>query len=267
MALARRYGVDAEDLRQDTLLAYVATVKKSGENAITNPNGYIEAVARKQAVSSMMGTQRTEVRQALAAFHARVAAEAQLCGRDLTNEERDHIAEAVRMGQKPGRRAPEGFHIPVRQVSLDAEGVLEIPDETTPASTSGFDETSIAAKTERLLAEGKPVAARRLAWDAVAERSGAPLVAASTVSEKEAAKARRLVGEAGGVVAIADATPPGRATTPQARAVLAPFGDLDQLGEDRVFDLLTSYPAVADRLWDVALGQATISRPNKRVAA
>lgn len=266
-ALARRYGLDADDLRQDTLLAYVTQVHKSGEETITNPNGYIETIARKHAVSSMMGTNRTEVRQALAAFNARINAEAQLAGRDLTAEERDVIAEQVRQAQKPGRRAPEGFHRPIRHLPLDTAIVGDLVDEGTPATGRGFEPTSVAAKAERLLAEGKRVEARRLAWDAIAEGHGAPLVAVGTISEVAATNARRTVSEAGGVVAIVDATPPDAPLSPEAQAVLAPFGAISQLDQDRVFDLLTTYPAVADQLWETALSRATVARSNKKAVA
>lgn len=265
-ALARRYGVSAEDVRQDTLLAFVASVKRNGADAITNPNGYIETIARQQAVSAMIGTTRTEVRQAISAFHSRVAATSQLYGRDLTAAEQDEIAEAIRGAQPPRRRAPEGFHRKTKVVSLEDAGVVNLADVSTPATTRGFDEDSIAARAERLLAAGEWVAARRLAWDAVAESTGAPLVAHESVTETEAARCRRLVADAGGVTAVANAAAPGGEPNETERAVLAPFGETDTLGRDRVFDLLAEYPDVADRLWDVALTQATVTRKNKKAS-
>ncbi|MHB8318076.1 MAG: hypothetical protein ACYDEP_02420 [Acidimicrobiales bacterium] len=236
-------------------------MKKSEEGAISNPDAYIGAIARRQAVSSIMGTCRCEVRQALAAFHARVEADVQRYKRELTAAEKWQIAEEIRKEQKPGRRAPEGFHLPVRQVGI--EDALAIPDNGIPASSNGFDANSIAAKAERLLADGKPVAARHLAWNAVAERFGAPLVRPNRVTEKNAAKARRIVAEAGGVTAVADAALNRDVATEPAQAVLLPFGRLNQLSKKHVFDLLSTYPNVANQLWDATLTQATIKRKGR----
>lgn len=270
-SFSRRYDIDAEDLRQDVLLAFVERSRKTTLAPISNPVAYVETLARKQAVSTMMGTDRTEIRQALAAFNARVHAESQLAGRDLTSEERDTIAEQIRMGQAPGRRAPEGFHRPVRHVPLDDSTVGDLPDERMTGASLGFDPTSIAAKAEKLLSQPRGhVAARHLAWDAIAEERGAPFVAPGSIAEVQATQIRRTVQEAGGVVAVVDDSPAGAPLSPPARALLAPFGGadrLDQLSQDRVFDLLTAYPRVADDLWETAVSRATKGRRNRREVA
>jgi hypothetical protein len=62
-SFGRRYGIDPEELRRDALLTFVARSSKTTLAPVRNPDAYIETIVRQQAISNMMGTDRTEVRR------------------------------------------------------------------------------------------------------------------------------------------------------------------------------------------------------------
>jgi hypothetical protein len=257
---ARRYGVDGDEITQDTIIAYLDTSRRRGEDSpIANVNGYVHSTARSIANAAMAGTGRSEVRAAMTEFRELTAAQSQQLGRLLTTAESDALANDIRNRQKLRRRAPEGFQRPVHFVDIDnhpeAQSVV-----AQSAESAEFQAGSISEMAERLCDSGKKKEARRIAWDALAEISDVPMVTPGSLTELESAKARRLVTEASGAGAAAQEWNQGLSHPSTRDALFAPFGDLDDNGRDAVAHMLTQHRHFADSLWDAAVTAATAKR-------
>jgi hypothetical protein len=262
---ARRYGVDSDENTQDTLVAYLVASQRRVETAgpIANLNGYIHSTARTMAQKAMSGAERSEVRSAMMEFTQMSADQSQQLGRVLTQGESDALAEDIRSRQKARRRAPEGFHRPVRVVplSLDDHGdAVQQDSSESDDDLDAFGEGSLGELAERLCDSGKKSEARRIAWDALAEMSDAPMVTHGSMTEAQSAKARRLVGEVGGPGAAAEEWNQGLSRPETRDALFAPFGDPDDNGRDAVVEILTQHSAFADSLWEAAVLAATVQR-------
>lgn len=134
----------------------------------------------------------------------------------------------------------------------DTDTITE--DGFEPGSTGWEAETAGDDKTRR--GRDNYDVQRRLVWDAVAERSGAPTVAAETLNEHHASRCRKTVREAGGVAAVIARWTEGH-NTPE---LFAPFGSIDPGGEADIVATLQQHPAYADDMWKAAMSAAVTRR-------
>jgi hypothetical protein len=258
----RLWGLGNNTVSGDTLLAFVSSVAKTGQ-VPECPQAWCRKVAKSLALRQLAGSDRTEVRQALAAYRSECDDLTQALGRTLTADEEDAIAAGIRAGQRPTRKAPHGFHRQARMVPIDVTaGAADHPGGIESPSDDDFEVGSIGDQVERLAAEGKTTEARRLAYSALAERAGAPLPSSDLLTERHAAAARKTIRDAGGVIEAIDQWRNG---SPIGSAIFAPFGDdtIPDTEKDQVVDVLEAHPKVANELWDSAVYTATKHRVAK----
>lgn len=248
------WGVDPDTVAGETLELFVGSVTRAGGRVPSNPGAYCSSVARNIAIRSLVGTDRTEVRQALTAYRVGCDDAVQALRRPLTKAEEDEIATKIRTGQPATRKAPPGFHrIQPKPTSLGPN----IADDYVPASTDDFAIGSLGDQVEKMIAEGHTTEARRLAYSVIAERAGAPLPAQESITERHATAARHAVAESGGVAASIGKWRDGHVI---GEALFAPFGEVDKKGKASIAGVLSDYPNLADDLWDGAVSIATVRR-------
>jgi hypothetical protein len=258
----RMWGLANNTVAGDTLLAFVSSVARTGQ-VPECPQAWCRQVAKSLALRQLAGSDRTEVRQALAAYRSECGELGRALGRTLTEEEQDTIAANIRAAQRPTRKAPHNFHRQVQLMSIDSANMADkIPGGIEPSSYDDFEIGSIGDQVERMAAEGRTTEARRLAYSAIAERAGAPLPSGDALTERHAAAARKTIRDAGGVIAAIDQWRNG---SPIGSAIFAPFGDdtLPDSEKDRVVDILEAHPKLANELWDSAVYTATKPRVAK----
>ena len=282
---AHRYGVEAADVIGATALAFYeqrARRAAAGKPPIKDI-AYLNTLARNIALQAI-GADRSYIRQAFRRYRQRCAERTQELGRSLSRREEDEIAAAIIAAQEPRRRAPADFHHRRRTVSLDApahryhgrdtRGESQSSDETMAELLAAPDDPTegiieresplgaIGERAAQLAATGDHARAKRLAWDALAELSGAPKVQPSVVTERHAARARKVIAEAGGAYAVARSYDQGLAGQDVMAALFAPFGAIDDSKRDAVVATLLGHPHLAGELWDLALRSATAPRAN-----
>lgn len=277
---AKKFGVDADDITSETLLAfYTAAANRAGQPSLANPNGYLHSTAASMAVKAVSGAKRSEVRQALSVWESEVRSTEQRLGRRLGEEERHAIAEKVRMAQPARRRAPEGFERTPTIVSIDEDRqyarssggrhnlIDRMADSDANSSPAGFRPGSVGDRAEDALAEGgfeATMRARRMAWNALAEASGAPNVVEDSVTERHAKDFRRIIESAGGPMAVAERWEAGQASVEETRALFGAFGPLSDRERSQVVGVMRRSGAYAPDLWDSTIGAATVRRGVRR---
>ena len=281
-----RLGVDAEDLLQDTAVEFYATLARHrgagdpqpGLNgrtvkpankpaaAMANPGGWIHRIAYNIAARRVAGTSSSADLAALREYRNRLQDAENRCGRALSPADADRLADEIRMARPPRRRPTPGFHRRVRTVSTEALGPdWDTPADSKPSATGEFPAGSAGAVAENLLSgSGSPgrAAARRLAWDVVADVTGAPVVVPEVIDPGRSREAARLVDDAGGAVAVSRRW----ARDPQDPAVTAlftPFGRLDNGEQQAVIRTIHRSGGYGDQVWAAAL-QAATYRQNLR---
>ena len=277
---ARRYGADAAEVIGEVAVRfYERRAGLASAAPVRNDVGYLRTLAHSIAIQAI-GAERSYVRQAWRTYQARCDEAMQRLGHGLSRAQEDEIAASVVAAQEPRRRAPAGFHRKRHVVSLDGpahrldahdRGVaiatsLRGPDDTEALAT-GRDRAlgPLGEMAERLAAAGDHAGARRLAWDAFAELVGAPAVEASSVTEREAATARKAVADAGGAGALAGDHAAGLTSPERSEALFKPFGKLADDERDAVVAALSARRPLADELWDLALRAATKRRGGSHV--
>ena len=275
-----RLGVDTEDLLQDTAVEFYATLARHrgaddprpGLNGRTvkpadrpaapmaNPGGWIHRIAYNIAARRVAGTNSSADLAALREYRTRLREAESRGGRELSPAEADRLADEIRMARPPRRRPGAAFHRRVRTVSTDALGPdWDAPAETNFPEAGEFRAQSAGAAAEQMLSRnGSPgrSAARRLAWDAVADVTGAPIVVPDVIDPKTSREAARLVNDAGGAVAVSRRW----ASNPQHPAVTAlftPFGRLDDTEQQAVIRTIHRSGGYGDDVWAAALQGAT----------
>jgi hypothetical protein len=275
-AYARRYGAEAPEVIGEVAVVFYEqrARRRVAGKAMLSDAAYLNSLARSIALQAV-GADRSYVRQAWRTYQARCDEAMQALGRELRSAEEDEIAASVIAAQPPRRRAPADFHRPRRPVSLETAAIGHGHGETgrsIAASLAGAGDTEeaalghdtplgpIAETAEQLAQHGDHAAARRLAWDALAELAGAPPAKVASVTERQAAAARRAVRRAGGAGVLGEAYARGLAGPEQAEALFAPFGAISGAERDAVAGVLTARRHLADELWDLALRAATSKR-------
>lgn len=277
-----RLGVDAEDLLQDTALEFYAALSrqrgagdpKPGLNGRTvrpanspaspmaNPGGWIHRISYNIAARRVAGTNSSADLAALREYRTRLQDAENRCGRALSPADEDRLADEIRLARPPRRRPTAGFHRRVRTVSTEALGPdWDAPADSNTAETGEFRAHTAGAAAENLLfRSGSPsrAAARRLAWDAVADVTGAPVVVPEVLDPRRSRKASQLVDAAGGPVAVARrwARDP---QDPAVQALFTPFGRLDPAEQQAVIRTIHRSGGYGDQVWAAALQAATFN--------
>lgn len=186
-------------------------------------------------------------------------------GRQLTQRERNELAEEVRLSYPAGRRPAVGYQNQQKQFSLD---YTYGPDGEMPLSEVIADERKPADYTTSMSAAGQAIDdleneessysradARKSAWNLIAAKTEAPKVAVNSVKDDRAF--RKVVDELGGPVETARQWREGEADDTVEAALFAPFGDLTSKEMDKVSEVLITYPDFGSKLWDGAMKSAT----------
>lgn len=278
-----RYGVDPEDVAQETALRWFAALRRreemlaassDAEPAVlgesTNPGGYIHRMARNVAVS-MMSNVSSNDRHALGVLsRARTAKEMEL-GRELTRSENMELAAEVAQSLPKDRRPTANYWDTGSRtvISLDAQesyardGMLEQgADRAASSAAHGgeFAEGTAGHEAEEALGNGAAgrARARSLSWDAVADSFGGPKVARQSMSDNAAMNHRRVVRASGGIDEVARRWAQGAATDEETAALFAPFGsDLSNDQKWDVIDCIDKSGSYGQDVWNAAVGSAT----------
>ena len=283
-----RLGVDVEDLLQDTAVEFYATlarrrtagdprpglngrevtVRSAAGSGMVNPGGWIHRIAYNIAARRVAGTDRSADLAALREFRARRDEMENRWGRGLSQVEADRLADEIRLARPPRRRPAPGFHRRVRTVSTDVmEQDWDVPAEPDPVDGGEFAAHTAGAVAESLLAgEGRSgrAAAQGLAWDVVAEVTGAPVVVPGVLDPAVARRAARRVQDAGGASVVARAVRNGMSEedVDTVEALCVPFGRLDEEERAAVVRTVRRSGGYGDQVWSAALRAATY-RPGR----
>jgi len=283
-----RLGVDVEDLLQDTAVEFYATlarrrtagdprpglngrevtVRSAAGSGMVNPGGWIHRIAYNIAARRVAGTDRSADLAALREFRVRRDEVENRWGRGLSQVEADRLADEIRLARPPRRRPAPGFHRRVRTVSTDVmEQDWDVPAEPDPVDGGEFAAHTAGAVAESLLAgEGRSgrAAAQGLAWDVVAEVTGAPVVVPGVLDPAVARRAARRVQDAGGASVVARAVRDGMSEedVDTVEALCVPFGRLDEEERAAVVRTVRRSGGYGDQVWSAALRAATY-RPGR----
>ena len=283
-----RLGVDVEDLLQDTAVEFYATlarrrsagdprpglngrevtVRSAAGSGMVNPGGWIHRIAYNIAARRVAGTDRSADLAALREFRARRDEMENRWGRGLSQVEADRLADEIRLARPPRRRPAPGVHRRVRTVSTDVmEQDWDVPAEPDPVDGGEFAAHTAGAVAESLLAgEGRSgrAAAQGLAWDVVAEVTGAPVVVPGVLDPAVARRAARRVQDAGGASVVARAVRDGvsEEDVDAVEALCVPFGRLDEEERAAVVRTVRRSGGYGDQVWSAALRAATY-RPGR----
>ena len=233
---------------------------------MSNPGGWIHRIAYNIAARRVAGTNSSADLAALREYRNRLQDAENRSGRALSPAEADRLAAEIRFARPPRRRPTPGFHRKVRTVSTEALGPdWDTPDPADPLSGTEFAAHTAGAVAENMLARNVSsdrTAARGLAWDAVADVTGAPVVVSDVLDPGTSREAARLVDEAGGAIAVARrwARNP---RDPAVTALFTPFGRLDTEEQRAVIRTIHRSGPYGDQVWAAALRSATY-RPNRR---
>jgi hypothetical protein len=270
VALARARGADhdfQQEVTSETIYEFLKTVgntKAAGTNGIVVNEStaaqmapYVSMVGRNVVAKLTTSFQQSADRWALTEYLTRRAAIEQAQGAMLTATEEDALAEDIRAGQQNRRRAVAGFHRRdsfrsslqrVEIVTSSSRDRLPYDTETDECGTplrsgrtvsSDFEPYSLGDILMSDLEQGRTnaKAAKHRAWDALAERAGAPMAVRGSLDARGADACTEGVRRSGGPVALATAWDRGDEVTAH-RHLFRPFGELDASGKGRVVDLL-----------------------------
>ena len=299
---AARWGgqVDADEVQAETLLAIMQrrAALVAAEEAGEEPPVHLDPSSERYLASRISRSVATrtflQIKSSdnIPGWNKYKAAVDRFCaehGREPSQLEKDRIAEEVRLSFPAHHRPTIGFHLERlrRPVSLDAlmvgvagdEGDARAPFEPeAPAVSFGgsafpvnsFGDLAHEAVEERQEAQtlsGMRVAehkAKALAYSAIAERRGAPVPVANSITEGDATRARKAMVAAGGVVVVARRVAAGDATSVEVRALLAGFPNVPESRADEVADTILAHAAYSEDLWASTLKHATRQNPRKR---
>lgn len=265
----RRYGLHdhtvngymtADDLTQDAVMAYLVASQTERPEGVELPVGVIAKRSIIRALDS--GSRRSKGdHSAMKLFdQSRVKRESEL-DRPMTSVELDDLAQAVRMSLPASHRPGVGFHRPnvsIAKFDLMAEGkrdevLFRTSSDEATAVTDDFSNGSFGDRAMQFKSDGNQVAARALAWDAIAEHSGVPLCTTTPIGKRAAIRARSNVAQAGGPLSCAQSYLETGKTTDD---FFAPFGPIDDDARRAVCETLTRHESYADDLWRIAISQA-----------
>ena len=259
---------DVDEIASRALLAYLT---QGAPNGVRDLRGYIHSLAKGVAMAHLSRDNRA-IRRARAVFADAVEDWAQAHHHWPSPAERAEIAAQVRL-RFPSARRPPADYISREVTSLklcqddgtDAEPAGTVmwaarldqpgagPDEPgggEPQAEDALERAEAAARTagpaERRAAK---VRLQEGAWSVLAPQGPGT----RALTPKEAAKARRLVKDAGGVAKAVSAWEAGRAGEDVAEALFAPFDAPGAKARATVAAVLARHRAYATDIWGAAL--------------
>jgi hypothetical protein len=261
--------MDADDLTQDAIVAFLAASKTERPVDAKLP---VATIAKRSIIRALdNGDHKSH--SALKLYQAQLATREELLSRRLSPLERDMLADEVRASLPANNRPSDGFHRPrVATASLDglrnrsngASGIdftedgydrilRDVDERRVEVNLDDFAEGSSGDRASQFKADGKQVAARALAWNAIAEFSGAPLCVTEPIGKRAAIRARANVAEAGGPL---DCARTYLETGSSTEDLFAPFGSITDGERRTVCETLVRHELYAEDLWRVAISQA-----------
>ena len=247
--------VETDDIAQDAIVSVLITVRNAGGFGL-NP-GVLTAAARSAISRSFQDTVQLhhDDLKALRLFDTQRESVEQFQGRHLTDDELDGLAADIREDwPNPRHRPTVGFNrrrVTTASVDEDPSLLADVADQSNEmAPTSAGDDLADALDDGRVT---KAEARLRL-WNALADSNDIPLVARSSMTEREIKAVKQAMKDSGGVEALVQAHLAGN--TSENSALFAPFGLTTTRARDRIAEFLLERPAVADRLWASALAGA-----------
>lgn len=259
---------DWKDIAQEAMLQVMRRVDE--DKPITDFGQLVNSVAWNVTVRATANKFRAEDRKAYRNLEVKRNAFVAEHARSWTQKEDDAMAQEVLDEWHDDRHKPsKDFRTPFTvDRSLDAtfgdEGGIEstlgatlvapessghyiAPDSYMDQAFTALEQTGAAHKA----------AAKRLAWNAIAERAEIPLALAGTVSQRQVTNMRAVMDKHnGGVLGACKDWSDDRDNEATA-ALFAPFGDLDVHGQDKVVSLFEQLGAEkANDMWANALAFA-----------
>ncbi|MDQ2738005.1 MAG: hypothetical protein M3Y35_05150 [Actinomycetota bacterium] len=267
MRSVRDTSLDRDDIAQEALLQYLKAVRSGAAAGVQNRKAYLNG-AVSNLVSTRLagrkGSRNSADKGAFTEYNDGVAALRDELGRSLTRTEEDALADKI-VESRPARRRPtRGFHRPIAVSSLDAgESTVEpVAGSDLPAENFAIGSHAEHAM-QALEGAGGKLAARRHAWNALAEKLGAPLVAEGTLTSQARTKANTVVDEGGGPVELADRWLAGdlEPDSAEAQGLFAPYGELDDAERDDLAGIIAvKFRAHGEDLWSAAVTAAVRPR-------
>jgi hypothetical protein len=265
----RRYGLhdhtvngymDSDDLTQDAVMAYLVASKTDRPEGAPLPVGVIAKRSIIRALDS--GSHRSKGNYSAMKLFDQIRAKREVeVDRPLTSTELDESAQALRMSMPASHRPGVGFHrSPTSTAQFDSmlenqvdRVMFDISSREVSVITDDFSKGTFGDRAAQLKSDGDQVGARALAWDAIAEHSGAPLCTTTPIGKRAAIRARSSVAQAGGPLSCAKSYLETGETTDE---FFAPFGPIDDDARYAVCETLTRHENYADDLWRIAISQA-----------
>ena len=276
--------VGVDDIAQETILRVLQAVDKGIE--FTSFQQMVSSTAANVTVRATENVFRAEDRKAYRIFDAERTAREHKLKRSLTQVEEDEIAQDVLDNwEKPRHRPSKDFRTArTSDISIygapenegaDIASTLVAPEDNgtyiEPGSFMDKAHTALETKGAAHKAE-----ARRLAWNAFAESVDVPLARAGSLSQRQVTKHRSLIANYKKDDAFADNTDILAACEDWANgtdneateALFAPFGDLDNDGQEKIVSMLERFGAErALTMWQGALGYANNKHSEEAAAA
>lgn len=267
-------SVDVDDIAQETIARVLEHVNKG--NHVTDFRQLVSSTAANVTVRSTENVFRAEDRKAYRIFESYRTKAEQTLNRSLTQIEEDAIAKKVLdEWDKPRHRPSKDFRTPrTIDTSLDktyrseesdggrtlgstlvapeSSGNYIAPDSYMDRAYTALETTGAAYKAE----------AKRLAWNAIAERADAPLAKQASLSQRQVTKHRGVMdaygkseGKACDPVIAACADWSNGDSNQATEALFAPFGDLSIDDQEKVVEMFERFgEGRAQTMWDSAIG-------------
>lgn len=266
--------VSDEDVAQETMIRVLEHVKKG--NAVTDFRQLVNSTAANITVRATENVFRAEDRKAYRIFTDQRTSAEHLLNRSLTQQEQDKIAQKVLDEWHDPRHKPsKDFRTPrTIDTSLDKNYMGEDSDGRTlgsslaaPESTGHYIEPDSYMDRAHTALETTGAAhkaeARRLAWNAIAERADVPLAQASSLSQRQVTKHRTAMGaysktdegkDRDPVVAACEDWSNNR-DNEATEAMFAPFGELGVMDQEKVVEMFERFgEGRAQVMWESAIG-------------
>jgi hypothetical protein len=280
-------SVDVDDIAQETIARVLEHVKKG--NNVTDFRQLVSSTAANVTVRSTENQFRAEDRKAYRIFDGYRTTAQQKLNRNLTQVEEDVLAQKVLdEWDKPRHRPSKDFRTPrTIDASLDKSYMSEEndggrtlgsslvapersgnyiePDSFMDRAHTALETTGAAYKAE----------AKRLAWNAIAERADAPLAQQASLSQRQVTKHRGAmdayakVGDKLRDPVVAACKDWSKGDENEAtEAMFAPFGNLNIDDQEKVVEMFERFgEGRAQTMWESAVGFSNNKHSKEEAAA
>ncbi|ACL42370.1 hypothetical protein Achl_4419 (plasmid) [Pseudarthrobacter chlorophenolicus A6] len=264
--------VDTDDIAQETMLRTLEALDRGRK--ITDFRQMVTSTAANVTVRATETTFRAEDRKAYRIFEAQRTEIEAKTGRQMTQREKDELAQKVLDEWHDPRHKPsKDFRIArTFDRSLDAPHGADGGVESTLGATlvnpeqsghyiqpgsymdrahNAMEETGAAHKAEM----------KRLAWNAIAEGTQVPMSNPGSLSQRQVTKHRGVINNLeGGIMGACRDWSTNGEPNDATEALFAPFGELEFEDQESVVTMLEGFEArgegVAQTMWESAMAIA-----------